>query len=533
MGISDDREREYRVRGWWPGERLEHRYHRIAVSADPDGPAVADSRGRALTHRMLWSRSGELAGALARRGVARGDVVMILSPNLVEWQVALLATLRVGAVPATVPMTTDVATLTALLDRVGGRTVVAGPPGSRVDTGELALGVAARSAGGVDALVADGDGGWRWAQGGGESVARPPHERLEHLFFTSSTTGTPKAVMHTVDTLAALNLGFTQRFGLGRDTPIFMGSPLGHSVGSMHGGRLALYLGAPLVLQERWDPEEALALVAEHRCAFTAAATPFLKDLVDAPYDGPGPKLASLRTFLCGGAPVPPGLMAQAEVEIPNTLFTVLWGMTEGGVTTCLPGDPASVRSATAGVPLPGLELQTVGPDGTVLAPGEEGELAMAGPGVFTGYLGQEDLYRSSVTEAGFFRTGDLARIDGDGYLHLTGRLKDLIIRGGVNISPLPIEDAIATHPGVRRVAVIGLPDERMGERICAVVVPAGAPPELGDVIAWAERQGLPRRLWPEVLRVVDEMPTTAAGKIRKNVLAERLRRDETSGSPA
>jgi acyl-CoA synthetase (AMP-forming)/AMP-acid ligase II len=155
----------------------------------------------------------------------------------------------------------------------------------------------------------------------------------------------------------------------------------------------------------------------------------------------------------------------------------------------------------------------------------------MRGPGVFFGYLGDEELYRSSVTGDGFFRTGDLARLGADGYLHLTGRLKDLIVRGGVNISPLPIEDALAAHPAVRRVAVVGAPDERLGERICAVVVPEGDPPELDDLIAWVRGQGLPRRLWPEALRVVDEMPTTAAGKIRKNVLAERLRVERRSGT--
>jgi cyclohexanecarboxylate-CoA ligase len=522
----------YRDRGWWSPERLERRYER-AVRANPGGAAVADSRGRALTHATLWSESGALADTLARHGVTRGDVVMLLSPNLVEWQVALLAILRLEAIPATVPITTDRETLAYLVDLVGARLVVAGPRGPKIDSGELAVSAAGDSAGRVDALLADDRTGWRWIAGRGDPIAPTRGDRLEHLFFTSSTTGRPKAVMHSVETVGALNRGFADRFALGRHTPIFMGSPVGHSVGSMHGGRLALYLGAPLVLQESWDPEQALALIAEHRCAFTAAATPFLKDLVDAPFSGPEPKLGTLRTFLCGGAPVPPGLMEQAETELPSTFVTVLWGMTEGGVTTCLPTDSAATRAASAGLPLPGLELRTLAPDGAVLRPGEEGELAMRGPGVFIGYLGQETLYRSSLAADGFFRTGDLARIDAGGHLHITGRIKDLIVRGGVNISPTPIEDALATHPGVRRVAVIGLPDERLGERICAAVVAVDEPPELDELIAWAREQGLPRRLWPEAVRVVDEMPTTAAGKIRKNVLVERLSDGRRSGSPA
>jgi acyl-CoA synthetase (AMP-forming)/AMP-acid ligase II len=530
MAGVDERAEVYRARGWWSGERLERRYEKT-VRANPGGAAVADSRGRALTHAALWSEAGAFAETLARRGVSRGDVVLVVSPNLVEWQVALLALLRLEAVPATVPVTTDAGTLARLIERIGARLVVAGPAGPSTDCGALVLEVARAAAGRVDALLAAEDGGWRWVPGAGEPVAAPRHEGLEHLFFTSSTTGRPKAVMHSVETLGALNRGFAERFALDARTPIFMASPVGHSVGSMHGGRLSLFLGAPLVLQERWDPEEAIALIAAHGCAFTAAATPFLKDLVDAPHGGPEPKLASMSAFLCGGAPVPPALMAQAEDELPHTFVTVLWGMTEGGLTTCTPGDPTGLRAATAGVPLPGLELRILGPSGEARAPGEEGELAMRGPGVFLGYLGDEELYRTSLTADGFFRTGDLARLDDDGYLRLTGRLKDLIVRGGVNISPLPLEDALSAHPGVRRVAVVGAPDERLGERICAVVVPEGDPPGLDELIAWAREQGLPRRLWPEALRVVDEMPTTAAGKIRKNVLAERLRAEHAGGA--
>jgi acyl-CoA synthetase (AMP-forming)/AMP-acid ligase II len=172
---------------------------------------------------------------------------------------------------------------------------------------------------------------------------------------------------------------------------------------------------------------------------------------------------------------------------------------------------------------LPGLEIATIGPHG-LLPAGTEGELVMRGPGVFVGYLGQDDLYAASLTPEGFFRTGDLAKVTADGYLRLTGRLKDLIIRGGVNLSPVPLEDALASHPKVRRVAVIGRPDDRLGERLCAVVVPAGTePPRLDDLIEWVSSAGLPRRLWPESLELVADMPQTAAGKIRKHDLRKQL----------
>jgi cyclohexanecarboxylate-CoA ligase len=239
---------------------------------------------------------------------------------------------------------------------------------------------------------------------------------------------------------------------------------------------------------------------------------------VDAAWPEGKAKLPTLRNFLCGGAPVPPILLEQANIQAPHTFVTVLWGMTEGGVTTCTPDSSRDQLINTAGAPLPGLELVILdrNNDGT-------GELAMRGPGVFVGYLGQEQLYRDALTDDGFFRTGDLARLDEHGYVRLTGRLKDLIIRGGVNIAPTPIEDAIASHPAVRRVAVVGLPDDRLGERICAVIVPAGTPPTLTELVAWVSDRGLSQRMLPEALRVVDEMPVTAAGKIRKPDLKRRL----------
>jgi cyclohexanecarboxylate-CoA ligase len=506
----------YQSNGWWPGERLTERFGRH-VESDPGRPAVIDERGVALTRQDLWQRAGALAQTLGDCGVRAGDPVLIYLPNWVDWQVSLVAALRLGAVPATLPITTDAETLTYVYNLVGAVGIIASRSHRRA-TADHALQAASASGRSAIILSVDEGGGEKWDQITGAATTAKVPSGVDHLMFTSSTTGRPKAVMHTADTLAALNIGFSDRFGLTENTPIFMASPLGHSVGAWHGGRLSLFTGAPLVLQDRWDPVRALTMVEEHNCAFTAAATPFLKDLVDAPWPAEKTKLASLRTFLCGGAPVPPSLLEQANIQAPHTFVTVLWGMTEGGVTTCTPDSSREQLVNTAGAPLPGLELTVLDrtSDGT-------GELAMRGPGVFVGYFGQEQLYREALTEDGFFRTGDLARLDEHGYVRLTGRLKDLIIRGGVNIASTPIEDAIAAHPAVRRVAVIGLPDDRLGERICAVIVPSGTPPTLPELVAWVTDRGLSQRLLPEALRVVDEMPVTAAGKIRKADLKRSL----------
>lgn len=507
----------YRAAGWWTGERLQDRFQRL-VANGADRVAVVDETGVRLTRSELWERAGEFAAELQRGGVRPGDVVLIYLPNAAIWQVCFLGALRHGAVPATLPLTTDETTLGYVYDLTGARAVVAPRASRGRPTARWARSAASTSGRSGLVVVIEPDGRLESTPLTGVEVAGVVPAGIDHLMFTSSTTGMPKAVMHTADTLAAGNKAFAERFGVDEDTPIFMPSPLGHSVGAWHGSRLALYTGAALVLQDAWDPVRGLELVDEHRCVFTAAATPFLKDIVDAPWPEGRVKLASLRTFLCGGAPVPPSLLEQATRQAPNTFVTVLWGMTEGTGTTCLPESTFEQLTDSAGTPVPDLELTVLDPDDS-----GAGELAMRGPQVFAGYLGQEDLYTSLLTPEGFFRTGDLARLDDDGYVHLTGRLKDLIIRGGVNISPVPIENAIAAHPAVRRVAVIGQADERLGERICAVIVPAGPAPTLEQLNEWLTEQGISQRKLPESLVVVEDMPVTAAGKIRKVDLRRQL----------
>ena len=510
------REGRYRAKGWWPGERLCDRYT-VLAQRHQDRLAVADATGRRLSHGTLWQEAGRLAEKLEEGGIGHGDIVILLLPNIVYGQIAFVALLRLGAIPASLPTRTDPETVAHAARLTGARALISVERHGSARLGDIAREAASTCGHGLGVFLVDHSAGtWRTAPANRATPLPASTADLAHIMFTSSTTGRPKAVMHSEDTLAALNIGFTERFSLGPDTPIFLASPLGHSIGAIHGTRLALHTGAPLVLQDVWDPERALETIEEFGCAFTAAATPFLKDLIDARCPRSTPKLAPLSSFLCGGAQVPPSLMEAAQAQFPKTFVTVLWGMTEGGLVTCVRDSPREKLMSTAGIGLPGLELRCLDADGGALPAGEEGELAMRGPGVFIGYFGQQDLYDSLITDDGFFRTGDLARIDTDGYVRITGRLKDLIIRGGVNISPAPIENALADHPDVNAVAVVGYPNERLGERICAVVVPDGKAPILDDLIAHARAKRLPKHHCPEVLRIVDSMPMTPAGKIRK-----------------
>ena len=517
--VDDVIAERYRRAGWWTGRRLVDRFE--AHVAEAPGALALVSGSDTLPRSELWLLAGQ-AAAQIRDVVGPGRrVVVIQLPNCTAWVVMFLAVLRAGHVPATPPVTMPEAHLRHIFQLTEPALVICAGRNRRASPDGAVQRAATRAFIGVAVAAADGT---LLAVHGPED---PPDRTVEvpdttaHLMFTSSTTGPPKAVSHSEDTLGALNLQFAERFGLNHHTPVFMPSPLGHSVGAIHGARMSLLLGAPLILQDQWDAHTALELVARHRADFTAAATPFLLDLVNARWGGREPKLAPLRSFLCGGAQVPPALLRRCRTELPNTFVTPLWGMTEGGLTTCVADSTTEQVENTVGVGLPGLELRTLDADMQLRAHGA-GELVMRGPGVFNGYYGQPELYAEHIIGDRFFRTGDLARLDPDGYVSITGRHKDLIIRGAVNISPVDTENAIAAHPDVVGVAVIGWPDERLGERICAVVQ-AGAPLALDDVVTFCAEQGLSRRHWPERLIQVDRFPRTAAGKIRKQQLRDEL----------
>jgi len=351
---------------------------------------------------------------------------------------------------------------------------------------------------------------------------RPASNDVTELMYTSGTTGEPKGVMHTPNTLLANTALAWELFGLSLRDTVFMGSPLAHQTGFLYACMMTLSRGVKSVVQDIWEGPAAARLIEREGCTVTVASTPFLTDLVREAGRGEA-DISSLRLFLCAGAPIPRVLLRQATETLPGLYVMSAWGMTENGVVTATyPGDPEEKVFETDGRAIPHQQVRVVNDNGNVVPPGTEGRLQARGPTHFVGYFQRPDAWQ--VDEEMWFETGDNARMDADGYIRITGRSKDIIIRGGENVPVVEVENLLYRHPDIVDAAVVGVPDPRLGERGCAVVtLREGAAMDLGGLMTWLSDQELAKNYLPERLEVIDEFPRTPSGKIQKFRLREQF----------
>jgi cyclohexanecarboxylate-CoA ligase len=296
---------------------------------------------------------------------------------------------------------------------------------------------------------------------------------------------------------------------------------MAHQTGFMYGLMMPFVLGATGVLPDVWVPARAAEIIAEDKISFTMASTPFLTDLASA-VEASAADTSSLRMFLCAGAPIPGPLVERAGRGLGATIISA-WGMTEnGGVTTTFPDDPEERAINTDGCPLPGMEVRVLDEGGTPLPAGVEGRLQVRGCSNFGGYLKRPHL--NGTDDEDWFETGDMATIDEQGYIRICGRSKDIIIRGGENIPVVEVETMLYKHPAVAVAAIVGYPDERLGERACAFVTLApGATLSFEEMIAFLAEQKIAKQYLPERLEVREALPSTASGKVQKFKLREML----------
>jgi cyclohexanecarboxylate-CoA ligase len=349
---------------------------------------------------------------------------------------------------------------------------------------------------------------------------RPGPNEVVELIYTSGTSGEPKAVMHTANTVLAPARCFIDDIGLtGRDI-VFMGSPYAHQTGFLYGMLMPIMLGTTTVALDAWLAADAVALIEREGATFSMGSTPFLSDVVNLPDAARTRVSRTLRTWVCAGAPIPRVLVQRAKAEM-NLDVLSCWGMTENaGLTITRKRDPQAKAFETDGRALPGNEVRVVDDLRRPVPPEAVGHLQARGITHFVGYLKKPQL--NAIDADGWFDTGDLARMDADGYIRIVGRTKDVIIRGGENIPVAEVENLIYRHPAVAECAVVAMPDDRLSERACVFVRPkADAQLDLGELTCFLAAQGMAKPYWPERLELLTEMPRTPSGKIQKFKLRE------------
>lgn len=531
---------EYRRRGWWRRRTFLDDL-RDAAAAHPAKPAVvghrADGEGRAVDYGELEAAVDRFAGALVDLGVDRGGIVAVQLPNWWEAAALPLACARAGVAVCPVLPFYGRRELAHILALTEARVLVTVPNWQEAPLAAAAVELAGELPHLEHVVVAGGqgppgtisfderfgDGAWE-ESGAGELDRRQlgPDEPFQVL-FTSGTTGEAKGVIHSQNTLYAACRGYLEVLGLDGSLVTSVTHALTHQAGFGQGLLAALLVGGTQVWQDVWDGDVLLDLVERHRVTQLYGAPTFQLDVLDAQAARPR-DVGSLERVVTGSAPVPPHLVERIREVLGVRTFS-LWGMTENGTVTITGrDDPEDWAARSDGRPIEGMEVR-VDPAGLEDQPEGSGRLLVRGAAQCLGYLRRDELYAAALDRDGWFDTGDLAHDDGRGGIRIAGRVKEIVIAHGFNVPVAEVEAALAAHPKIREVAVVGVTDPDADEQVCAVVTAAGEPPTLEELRAHLEGQGMMEWFWPARLEVVDDLPKTTSGKVRKVELRERLTR--------
>jgi acyl-CoA synthetase (AMP-forming)/AMP-acid ligase II len=527
-------------RGYWGSETLPDVLDRRAAT-DPNLPLIIDDPV-VLTNAQVREAAYRLAAALRSRGIAAGDRVVVQLPSWPEYVIAYFALARLGAI--IVPLMPiyrykEVGYILGLTDA----TAYIGSSGEsfdhlamvrelRADLPAVSMVVTVRSA------TQPGEVRYEDLVAGtgvpdDDALGPRPDPNAGHLIgFTSGTESSPKGCFHTWNSYSFTPRMQVRLYEATQDDIDLVVSPPTHTSGLAAGLLKPLLSGGAACLMPRWGAQEALRLITKHKATMATGATPFIAMLADA-YDPEVHDVSSFRLFLCGGAPVPAALISRVRETLGTTRVLSVYGQTESLIlTTCVLADTDEQAAASSGRAVPGAEVKIVDPDATPVPAGQTGEIWYRTPGAMLAYWRNPDANAAAIGDEGWRRSGDLGYVDAEGHLQITGRIKDMIIRGGVNISAREVEEMLEQHPRVFAAAVIGVPDDRLGERVGAFVVsPAGAEPALPELTSFLqERFRLAKQKLPEVLRLVPELPMTATGKVNKQELRAQVRKPYDAG---
>jgi len=508
--VDEQRSVDAYRRGLWVSETLADSL-RDAAKATPDRAVVIDGDIR-LDCKGLHDRASALAQTLMGLMPA-GSVVSFMLPNWHEAAVIYLgATLAGMVVNPILPSLRD-RELAFILSDADSRAIFVPSTFGNHDYAAMLDRVTASMASPPEVVVVRGAERAYESLFDAETTAVLPvlnPDSVRMILYTSGTTGRPKGVLHTHNSIHALIRQIGEHWRVADGNTFLVPSPIAHIGGSIYAFECPLLLGTTAVLMERWDPDDAVSTMLAERCTHMAGATPFLDGVLGAA-ERAGTRLPHLKVFICGGASVPPSLIRRAAEYFEKAAVSRVYGSTEVPVTTV--GSLDDVDHAA----------ETDGRAGIADIKLTDGEICARGPQMLVGYLHSDDETAAFDSE-GYFRTGDLARWVDDDYLVVTGRAKDIIIRNGENISPKEVEDLLIAHPAIAEIAVVGVPDERTGERACAVIVTTGEQaPELADLADLLVGEGLAKFKIPEQIVIWDALPKNDAGKVLKHQIRATL----------
>ena len=498
-----------------------------------DHVLFADDHGRSLTGVQLRDEAAAVAADLATRGATTGTVVSWQLPTTLETIVVMLALSRLGAVQNPLVPILREREVGFVTRQVGTEVFITAEQWRGFGHGALARDLAAEQ--GFSVILTDLDtdpstigNALRLDRGDRAALGPPPlgedgDEPMRWIYTSSGTTADPKGVRHTDRTVMHSATGPIVVAGLTPDDVIPIAIPVSH-IGGLTMTTASLMSGVRLVMFDTFDPATTPERMAAVGGTVLGSAVPFFLAYFDAQRrHGGTPLFPRLRALTGGGAPTPAEVARMAREVLGVRGIVSSWGLTEFPVATyAAPDAPVEVLDHTTGRAVPGVEVRVVGDDERKRAVGEEGELRLRGPQCFLGYV-DAALDADAFDAEGWVRTGDLGVIDADGNVRITGRLKDVIIRNAENISALEVEEALFRHPDVVDVAVVGVPDPRTGEHVCAFVIPApGAEVTLASLAQHCRDLGLAVQKCPEQLELVDDLPRNAMGKVRKQDLRAR-----------
>lgn len=496
---------------------------------DPDAVAFVGAEG-AVRFSQLLSDAEALAASLAAEGVGVGDVISFQLPNWIEATVINIAASCLGAVCSPIVPIYRGSELPFMLNDSASKVVFF--PGTfrsfdypvmysalqaELEHTPLLVAVRARGYDGstYERLIGE-------PRGGGSFGPPPSADQDKLRLYTSGTTGQPKAVRHSQRTLDQAMHNSIRFWNIAPGDIVLMPSPVTHATGYVNALELPFLHGTQALLMERWDADEAVDLINRYGVTMTVGATPFLVELTEAARRA-GSDLPTLRIFACGGAAVPPDAIRAANAVMRNQPAFRIYGSSEAPYVTLGVEQRGDDRAATTDGRIVGYDVRILDEEGDPVEGDAAGEIIVKGASLFLGYARSQDM-AGAMTDDGFFLTGDVGRVDADGMLTITDRKKDIIIRGGENISAKEVEDALHRHPDVAEAAVVAAPHPRLVEGVFAFVIPRVAHTRMDfrGVAAFLESQGLSRQKIPEGFSSVAEFPRTPSGKIRKDVLRQR-----------